>query len=68
MRRFEGYRRARDGWAPNDRQRDVLDLLLAGKTNPQIAEALDITVDGAKWHVGELLAATGCEDRRALAS
>ena len=68
MRRFEGYRRSQSGWRPNERQRHVLDLLVTGKTNPEIAEALGMTLDGAKWHVGELLAATGCEDRQALAS
>jgi hypothetical protein len=45
----------------------VLDALVGGKTNAEIAACLGITVDGAKWHVGELLAQTGCEDRQALA-
>jgi hypothetical protein len=46
----------------------VLDLVAEGKSNAEIAVRLGITLDGAKWHVGELLAETGCEDRRALAA
>jgi hypothetical protein len=45
----------------------VLDLLVEAKTNAEIASQLGFTVDGAKWHVGELLAQTGLEDRQALA-
>ena len=37
------------------RQREVLRLLAAGKTNPEIGEALGISLDGAKWHVSEIL-------------
>jgi hypothetical protein len=45
----------------------VLDLLAEGKTNAEIASQLGFTLDGAKWHVGELLGETGLEDREALA-
>jgi DNA-binding CsgD family transcriptional regulator len=38
-----------------DRQRDVMRLIAAGKTNGEIADALDMTLAGAKWHVSELL-------------
>jgi DNA-binding CsgD family transcriptional regulator len=68
MARKEGYRWRRRGWRPNDRQREVLDLLAEGKSNAEIAVRLGITLDGAKWHVSELLAETGCADRRALAA
>jgi DNA-binding CsgD family transcriptional regulator len=68
MARKEGYRWRRRGWQANDRQREVLDLLAEGKSNAEIAVRLGITLDGAKWHVGELLAETGCGDRQALAS
>lgn len=37
------------------RQREVLVLMAAGKTNGQIADALGITIDGAKFHVSEIL-------------
>ena len=37
------------------RQRDVLRLIADGKTNPQIADTLGISLDGAKWHVGVVL-------------
>jgi DNA-binding CsgD family transcriptional regulator len=67
MRHNEGYRRPTRAWQPTDRQRQVLDALVEGKSNVDIGQRLGITVDGAKWHVGELLAQTGCEDRQALA-
>ena len=38
------------------RQGEVLDLIGRGKTNQQIADALGITLDGAKYHVSEILA------------
>lgn len=38
------------------RQKEVLDLLADGRTNPEIAERLGISLDGAKWHVREVLA------------
>jgi DNA-binding CsgD family transcriptional regulator len=39
-----------------ERQRQVLRLIAAGKTNAEIGEALGISLDGAKWHVSEILA------------
>ena len=68
MARREGFHWRRGGWRPTDRQREVLALLAEGASNAKIAVRLGISVDGAKWHVGELLAETGCEDRQALAS
>ncbi|MCC7366221.1 MAG: helix-turn-helix transcriptional regulator [Dehalococcoidia bacterium] len=48
--------RTRTGEPPlTSRQREVLDLLARGHTNGEIAEALGISLDGAKWHVSELL-------------
>ena len=49
------------------RQREVLDLVARGHTNGEIAEALGISLDGAKWHVSELLTRFGAESRDALA-
>ena len=37
------------------RQYEVLELMREGLTNPQIAERLGISPDGAKWHVKEIL-------------
>jgi DNA-binding CsgD family transcriptional regulator len=37
------------------RQFEVLELIRKGLTNPQIAERLGISPDGAKWHVKEIL-------------
>jgi DNA-binding CsgD family transcriptional regulator len=37
------------------RQEEVLGLIARGKTNREIAEALGLTLDGAKWHVREIL-------------
>lgn len=44
-------------------QRQVLDLLVRGKTNGQVGEALGITLDGAKWHVSEVLTKLGFATR-----
>jgi DNA-binding CsgD family transcriptional regulator len=46
-----------------DRQREVLELISRGKTNFEIANALGITLDGAKWHVREIMAKLGCDTR-----
>ncbi len=45
------------------RQQQVLDLVARGKTNGEIAEALEITLDGVKWHVREILAKLEVESR-----
>ena len=50
-------RRGRGRWQPNDRQRLVLELLVDGKTYAQIADHFQVSLDGAKWHDGELLVA-----------
>lgn len=49
------------------RQREVLKLVAAGKTNPEIAEQLGITLDGAKFHVREILAKLEVESREEAA-
>ncbi len=51
----------------NSRQRQVLDLIVAGHTNQEIADRLDITLSGAKWHVSELLSLFGFFSREELA-
>lgn len=50
-----------------DRQREVLRLIARGRTNIEIAEAMDMTLAGAKWHVSELLTKLGLESREAAA-
>jgi DNA-binding CsgD family transcriptional regulator len=63
-----GYRhwnKPRATWSA--RQREVLDLLAKGYTNGQIAERLDITLDGAKWHVSELIAELNARSREEVA-
>lgn len=50
------------------RQRQVLDLIAAGKTNPQIAQELGISLDGAKWHVSEVLFRLGVTTREQAAA
>lgn len=57
--------RQRGGWSP--RQREVLNLLVRGYTNGQIAEALGMTLDGAKWHVSEIITRLGVESREEAA-
>ncbi|MGH2633178.1 MAG: LuxR C-terminal-related transcriptional regulator, partial [Tepidiformaceae bacterium] len=52
-------------WTP--RQREVLGLLAAGRTNIQIAELLGITMDGAKWHVSEIITRLGVDTREEAA-
>ncbi len=48
-------------WTP--RQREVLALVAKGLTNGEIAEALGISLAGAKWHVAEVMSKLGVESR-----
>ncbi len=52
----------------NGRQREVLRLLAGGRTNAEIAGALDITLDGAKWNVSEILSKLGFASREEAAA
>jgi len=49
------------------RQREVIELLALGYSNAEIAESLDISLDGAKWHVGEILARLDVGSRKEAA-
>gem|GEM_PF-4665387 len=49
------------------RQRQVLDLLAKRYTNQQIAQELGISLEGAKWHVREVLEVTGASSREEAA-
>lgn len=50
------------------RQREVLALIAKGHTNAQIAEQLGVSLDGAKWHVREILARLDVETREEAAA
>lgn len=50
-----------------DRQEQVLRLIAAGRTNVEIAERLGMTLDGAKWHVSELISIFGVQTREEAA-
>jgi len=52
-------------WTP--RQRQVLDLLVKQRTNSQIATELGISLDGAKWHVSEVITKLGVDSREEAA-
>jgi len=45
------------------RQREVIALMAAGKTNGEIASTLGITLDGAKYHVSEVLRKLNVDSR-----
>ena len=50
------------------REWQVLALLREGVTNEQIAQRLDITYDGAKYHVSEILSKLGVSSREEAAA
>jgi DNA-binding CsgD family transcriptional regulator len=45
------------------RQWEVLGLMAKGRTNPEIAEALGVSLAGAKWHVSEVMTKLGVSSR-----
>lgn len=48
------------------RQCEVLDLLVKGLPNKEIAARLGISLQTTKWHVSRLLAAHGVDSRTSL--
>ncbi|OAI43766.1 hypothetical protein AYO38_02525 [bacterium SCGC AG-212-C10] len=50
------------------RQREVLDLIAQGRTNAEIATRLGISLDGAKWHVREILGRLEVDSREEAAA
>ena len=49
------------------RQREVLELMASGRTNPEIARELGMSLAGAKWHVSEVISKLGVETREEAA-
>jgi DNA-binding CsgD family transcriptional regulator len=45
------------------RQREVLELVARGKTNFELAQALGLSLEGAKYHVREILGRLGANSR-----
>ena len=45
------------------RQQEVMGLLREGLTNPQIGEQLGISLNGAKYHVSEIISKLGVNSR-----
>ncbi len=50
------------------REREVFDLLRLGLTNEEIAERLGISLDGAKYHVSQILSKLGVSTREEAAA
>ena len=50
------------------REREVLELVREGLTNPQISERLNISLETAKHHVSEVLSKTGVSSREETAA
>lgn len=63
---MNGTHRPQLAWTT--RQREVLDLLAQGLTNAEIGERLGISLDGAKWHVSEILGKLNVESREDVAA
>jgi DNA-binding CsgD family transcriptional regulator len=64
-RRIEALLDQRFEWTA--RQREVLDLIARGKTNQEVAHTLGISLDGAKWHMREILSKLGVDTREEAA-
>ena len=60
--------RRRDPTDLTDRERDVLELLRRDFTNEQIAERFGISLDGAKYHVSQILSKLGVATREEAAA
>jgi 3-phenylpropionate/trans-cinnamate dioxygenase ferredoxin subunit len=51
-----------------ERQRRILALMAEGRTNAEIGDQLGITLDGAKYHVSEILNKLGVDSREEAAA
>jgi len=63
MRKRTGTRVQREAFHLTPRQEEVVGLMAKGYTNAQIADALGITLDGAKAHVSEIISRLGVTTR-----
>lgn len=63
----EGYHWQPGEWAPSERQKQILDALVEGKGNAQIASQTGISLRTVRWHIEQLLGELGLHDRDALA-
>lgn len=52
----------------SSREMNVLELILDGKSNTEIASCLFISENTVKFHVGNILKKTGCKSRKELSS
>lgn len=59
--------RLRSDYRWTERQRQVLGLLARGKTNAEIATALQLQLSGVKWHISEILSKLDAESREEAA-
>lgn len=55
--------RLREDYHWTERQREVLWMLVKGHSNGRIAEELGISLDGAKWHIREIMSKLGVDSR-----
>jgi signal peptidase I len=60
--------RRHDPDALTEREREVLALIRRGLTNEEIAQRLGITLDGAKYHVSQILSKLGVATREEAAA
>ncbi|MEX0782910.1 MAG: helix-turn-helix transcriptional regulator [Dehalococcoidia bacterium] len=64
-RRIEALLDQRFEWTP--RQREVLDLIARSHSNQEIADSLGVSLDGAKWHMREILSKLNVDTREEAA-
>lgn len=53
-------------WHLTIRQEEIVELIAGRQTDWQIASRLGLSLDGARYHVKEILRKKGVESRRAL--
>lgn len=63
----EGWHKQHTADELTERQREVVRLIVDGKTNSEIASELGITLDGAKYHVREVCTRIGVDSREEVA-
>ena len=56
------------GYDLTDREREVLDLIVGGKSNAEIADALAVSLSTARFHVSTILSKLGATNRAEAAA